>query len=67
MEVGKKEKKKFDFIPIGMNINASHAATVKLQTKIGNSKVKSRHLDALTLLMEIALFVESVTKTSGHP
>ena len=33
VEVGKKEKKRFDFIPIGMNINASHAATVKLQTK----------------------------------
>ena len=33
VQVGKKEKKKFDFIPIGMNIDASHAATVKLQRK----------------------------------
>ena len=50
-----------------MNINASHAVTVNFKEKIGNSKMKSRHLDALALLMKISFFVESATKASGHP
>ena len=44
----KKEKKKFDFIPIGMNINASHTATVKLQRKnreFENEVLSSRYSD----------------------
>ena len=67
VEVGKKEKMKFDFIHIGMNINSSHVATVKLERKIRNSKMKSRYQDALTLLIEIAFSVESAIKTSEHP
>ena len=58
---------KFDFIHIGMNINSSHVATVKLERKIRNSKMKSRYQDALTLLIEIAFSVESAIKTSEHP